>query len=90
MTDEERLSALKTMLEENDPESRMLTDERLSQLIAEADGDLRRAAYNGALLKARCTALTLPDGVSVESMRDYWLTVARGYRGSCTVTPDRG
>lgn len=90
MTDEEQLSALEIMLEESDPESRMLTDEQLDQLLAEAGGDLRRAAYRGALLKARCTALTLPDGVSVESMREYWLTVARSYRGSCTVTPDRG
>lgn len=83
MTDDEKLGALMTMLEE-DESCRMLSDETLEALIAEADGDLRRAAYLGALRKARNDAVTLPDGTRLESQRDYWLTVARSYRTNFT------
>lgn len=89
MSSEEALTTLKTMLEETDENARTLTDERLELLLNEAGGDVRRAAYRGALLKSRCTGLTLPDGVSVESMREYWLTVARVYRGSRTTLIER-
>lgn len=89
MSPEEALATLKTMLEETDENARMLTDERLELLLNEAGGDIRKAAYRGALLKSRCTGLTLPDGVSVESNREYWLTVARVYRGSHTVLAER-
>ena len=67
----------------------MLTDERLVLLLEEAGGDVRRAAYRGALLKSRCTGLSLPDGVTVESNRDYWLTVSRVYRGNHTNRMER-
>lgn len=89
MTDEEKMEQLKTMLEEADDEARTLTDERLELLLQEADGDLRRAAYKGAILKARNSALRLPDGVTMESQREYWLTVARSYRSSCTMLAGR-
>lgn len=89
MTDTEELASLKTMLEETDDDARTLSDERLAMLLEEAGGDLRRAAYNGAILKARNTALRLPDGVTMESQREYWLTVARTYRGSATTLAER-
>lgn len=89
MTESEAMTTLQIMLEETDENARMLTDERLELLLNEAGGDVRRAAYRGALLKSRCTGLTLPDGVSVESNREYWLTVARVYRGSCTTLAQR-
>ena len=84
MSTEEAMANLKIMLEETDEHARMLSDERLEMLLRDSGGDVRRAAYQGALLKSRCTALTLPDGVSVESNREYWLTVARVYRGNHT------
>ena len=90
MTDDEKLEQLQIMLEEKGKANRTLSDERLELLLEEADGDLRRAAYRGALLKARSTGLHLPDGVTLESQRDYWLTVARSYRGSHTVLAERG
>lgn len=79
MTDIERLMTLKTMLEE-DEDCRTLDDRTLETLIAQADGDLRQAAYLGALRKAHSDAVTLPDGTQLESQREYWLTVARSYR----------
>ena len=79
MADDEKLKCLKAMLEE-DGECRMLTDEMLSSLLDQAGGDLRKAAYHGALRKARDDSITLPDGTRLESQRDYWLTVARSYR----------
>ena len=83
MTDGEKLETLKQMLEEDDS-CRTLSDETLAALIAEANGDLRRAAYLGALRKARNDAITLPDGTRLESQREYWLTVARSYRTNYT------
>ena len=84
MEREEALLTLKDMLEERDETARMLSDRRLEMLLDEAGGDVRRAAYLGAMLKARCTGVTLPDGVTLQSNRDYWLTVARVYRGNYT------
>ena len=89
MIDFEKLEQLAIMLEETDQAGRTLTDERLEMLLEEADGDLQRAAYKGALLKARCTGVSLPDGMTVESSRQYWLTVAKSYRGSCTRLVER-
>ena len=84
LTDEEKLEALKRMLEETDEGCRALTDETLQQLIEDAGGDLRRAAYAGALRKARNDGITLPDGTRLESQREYWLTIARNYRQNRT------
>lgn len=89
MADEDKLYNLQVMLEETDAYSRTLTDEQLEMLLAQTDGDLRMAAYRGALLKSRCTGLSLPDGVTIESNREYWLTVARAYRGNHTALAQR-
>ena len=89
MEREDALLTLKDMLEESDDTARMLPDRRLEMLLDETDGDVRRAAYLGAMLKARCTGGTLPDGVTLQSNRDYWLTVARVYRGNYTVLAEQ-
>lgn len=89
MGDAERLDQLKIMLEEDREDSRTLTDAQLMQLLEDADWDLRRAAYLGALLKSRCTGMSLPDGMTVQSSREYWLTVARVYRGNYTMLAQR-
>ena len=83
MSDGEKLETLMQMLEEDDG-CRTLSDGALEALIAKANGDLRRAAYLGALRKARNDAITLPDGTRLESQREYWLTVARSYRTNFT------
>ena len=89
MDREEALLVLKDMLEESDDTARMLPDRRLEMLLDEAGGDVRKAAYQGALLKSRCTGVTLPDGVTLQSNRDYWLTVARVYRGNYTILAEQ-
>lgn len=89
MEREEALLTLKDMLEERDEAARMLSDRRLEMLLDEAGGDVRKAAYQGALLKSRCTGVTLPDGVTLQSNRDYWLTVARVYRGNYTILAEQ-
>lgn len=89
MNDVEKLEMLKVMLEETEEAGRTLSDERLEILIDEANGDVRRAAYKGALLKSRCTGVSLPDGMTVESSRQYWLTVASVYRGNYTQIAER-
>ncbi len=89
MEREEALLTLKDMLEERDETARMLSDRRLEMLLDEAGGDVRKAAYQGALLKSRCTGVTLPDGVTLQSNREYWLTVARVYRGNYTILAEQ-
>ena len=43
-------------------------------------GDLRAASYEGLLLKAEDTSLSLPDGLQLDDNRDYWLRLASLYR----------
>lgn len=74
------LAELKTILEENDDEYRMLSDERLKSMLIMEKGDLNRAVYLGALAKAQEDGISLPDGVSLPSSRDYWLRIAQMYR----------
>ena len=84
MTDEEKLTTLKVMLEEDGECCRTLTDERLKLLLTQADGDARRAADQGGLLQSRCTGRSLPDGVTGECHRGNWLAGARADRGHYT------
>lgn len=84
MADAEKLETLKIMLEETDEACRTLSDGQLAALLEAAGGDLRRAAYEGALRKARNDGITLPDGTRLESNREYWLAVARSYRTNHT------
>ena len=84
MTGEEKLQSLRVMLEETDDSCRTLDDDLLTTLLEASGGNLRRAAYEGALRKARNDAITLPDGTRLDSNRDYWLAVARSYRTNFT------
>ena len=56
------------------------TDAALLTLLEKHDGDLRAASYEGLLLKAEDTSLTLPDGLQLSDNRDYWLRLASLYR----------
>ena len=56
------------------------TDAALLTLLEKHDGDLRAASYEGLLLKAEGSSLTLPDGLQLTDNRDYWLRLASLYR----------
>ena len=56
------------------------TDAALLMLLEKHGGDLRAASYEGLLLKAEDTSLTLPDGLQLGDNRDYWLRLASLYR----------
>ena len=56
------------------------TDAALLTLLEKHDGDLRAASYEGLLLKAENTSLSLPDGLQLTDNRDYWLRLASLYR----------
>ena len=56
------------------------TDAALLMLLEKHDGDLRAASYEGLLLKAENTSLSLPDGLPLTDNRDYWLRLASLYR----------
>lgn len=56
------------------------TDAALLTLLKKHDGDLRAASYEGLLLKAEDTSLSLPDGLQLDDNRDYWLRLASLYR----------
>ena len=90
MTEDEFLEKLKLLLEEDDDDARVLSDDKLEFLMVESGFCLARAAYRGALLKARATGVSLPDGVTLESQREYWLTLAKAYRPNCTKLRQRG
>jgi len=83
LTDEEKLAYIKLMLEETDS-CRTLTDAQLSAILSQAIGDADGAIYLGALIKAKADGITLPDGTTLPSNRDYWLAIAAAHR------PNRG
>ena len=56
------------------------TDAALLTLLEKHDGDLRAASYEGLLLKAEDTSLTLPDGLQLSDNSNYWLRLASLYR----------
>ena len=56
------------------------TDAALLMLLEKHGGDLRAASYEGLLLKAEDTSLSLPDGLQLDDNRDYWLRLASLYR----------
>ena len=56
------------------------TDAALLMLLEKHGGDLRAASYEGLLLKAEDTSLSLPDGLQLTDNRDYWLRLASLYR----------
>ena len=56
------------------------TDAALLMLLEKHDGDLRAASYEGLLLKAEDTSLSLPDGLQLAGNSNYWLRLASLYR----------
>ena len=81
MTDDE-LTYIKTMLDETES-CRVLTDAQLSAYYTKA-GSADGAVYLGALNKAQNDQISLPDGTSLPSNREYWLSIAAAHR------PNRG
>ena len=56
------------------------TDAELLGLLEKHGGDLRAASYEGLLLKAEDTSLSLPDGLQLSDNSQYWLRLASLYR----------
>lgn len=83
MTDGEKLTYIKTMLEESES-CRVLTDAQLSAYLLKSGGDPDGAIYLGALQKAKVDSITLPDGTTLPSNREYWQAMASAFR------PNRG
>jgi hypothetical protein len=83
VTDQEKLDYMKLMLEET-ASCRVLTDAQLAGFLTKADGDADAAIYHGALAKAKVDGISLPDGTSFQSSREYWMAIAAAFR------PNRG
>lgn len=88
MTDEEKTAYLRLLLQP--PHSGegcdccAFTDIRLASLLAQAGGDVMKAAYLGALYMAEQSETLIPDGTRLTSNRKYWLTLAAVYRNKCS------
>jgi len=67
------------MLEEVES-CRVLSDQQLSAFLLRAKGDADGAVYFGAIAKAKIDSVTLPDGTTLPSNRDYWLAIASAFR----------
>ncbi len=83
MTHDEQIDLIRSVLDEAG-EIRVLTDAQLEAFLTQSGGDPNGAIYLGALAKARVDGVTLPDGTSLPSSRDYWLGLAAAFR------PNRG
>lgn len=76
-----RLERLKENLRESDYP--FFEEAQLIRLLEEADGNVDAASYRGLIIKAEQDGIDLSD-LQMESMRGYWLSLARLYR------PDAG
>ena len=76
----EKTERLKLILREKSVP--FFSDEEIVFLLKEAGWDVRKAAYAGFLRKAEDDSLRMPSGLSAGSGRQYWLGLARKYRGN--------
>lgn len=60
-----------------------LSQQELTALLDQCDGDVDMASYTACLRLAKCSALVTPE-IETESSRDYWLSLARLYRPNKT------
>lgn len=73
------ISELRRRLSVPGPDGCAMSAEDAQELLRSCGGQLDRATYEGCLRNAENSAVTMPD-VSVESQREYWLSLARHYR----------
>ncbi len=81
------LETLKANLREE--EYPFFTDEELTRIYTECDGDIADATYRALLIKAESDGLKLSD-MTLDSSREYWLSLAALYRKNRTGTVKRG
>ncbi len=81
MTDAEKLEVLRSRLSPLQGECVCcaMPQQELFNLLQECGGDVDAASYKACLRLAECTALKTPE-IETESMREYWLSLARLYR----------
>lgn len=65
------------------------TEEELEKIYAECGCDMAEATYRALLIKAESDSLKLSD-MTLESSRQYWLSLAALYRKNRTGTMKRG
>lgn len=55
-------------------------DKELGMLLESNDNDVKKASYQGCLLKAAADDKLEVSGVKLNSNREYWLTLAETFR----------
>lgn len=65
-------------------DERFYTDAELEEILTLHEGDVREAAYDVLLRKAKITDIRLAGGTQLPDQRVYWLSRARAVR------PNRG
>lgn len=65
-------------------ENPYFSEAELNHLLEKNDNNLRKASYEGLLIKAEDDSIALPGGLQVPSNQNYWLNLAKMYRGNFT------
>lgn len=81
------LKTLKANLRESDYP--FFTDEELERIYSECGRDMAEATYRALIIKAESDSLKLSD-MTMESSREYWLSLAAIYRKTRTGSVKRG
>lgn len=56
------------------------SDDELALLLENNDDDVKRASYQGCIMKAAADDSLEVSGVKLESNREYWLTLAKQFK----------
>lgn len=59
-------------------------EQELMYLLEDNRYDIRKATYQGLVIKSEDDSIALPGGLQVPSNRNYWLGLAKKYRQSST------
>lgn len=66
------------------------TDAEINHLLEKNNNDVEKATYEGLLIKSEDDSIALPGGLRVPSNKNYWLNLAKRYRGNKTSSIVRG
>lgn len=75
---EELLKVLKFNIQEK--QFPYFSDEDLKMLLSNNDGDVKKASYQGCLMKAQADDSINIGPLKTESNREYWITLAESYK----------
>lgn len=56
------------------------SDDELELLLETNNNDIKKASYQGCLMKASADDKLEVDGIKLSSNRDYWLTLAEQFK----------